>query len=330
MRDTETGTADSARLREAGEWWLRLQDSPGERQTAEWIAWSQGDPSNLEAFERVESVAHEMMGFSRAQRKELLAEFAPELVPAPRRSRLVPGRVSRLPWLAGLAAALAVAAAGLFYLQSPSSGTSTYSTERARHQDVTLVDGSRVTVGASSELAVSMSRQRRLVRLRDGEAYFEVRKDPGRPFVVEAGEISITAIGTAFDVRRIGERVVVSVTEGRVRVDQPTKQSLTLEAGERLAYGSETQVVRLSRVAPERVAGWRERRLEFVNEPLDVVIADINRYSGLHLKVSPEVGAFTFTGTVSPENLQSWLGALPSVLPVRVDRDDGGVTISPQ
>jgi transmembrane sensor len=229
--------------------------------------------------------------------------------------------------LLAAAAVLVVVLAGMFYFTSRPNGT-TYATDRALHQEVTLPDGSLLAVGASSVVTVQMRADERRIHLREGEAYFKVQKDSSRPFVVEAGDISITALGTAFDVRRTGRNVAVSVTEGRVRVMRPLGAALDVGAGERVAYEPGTQRFQTSAVSAQRALAWRERRLEFVNEPLEVVIANVNRYASTSIEIAdPAAARLTFTGTVLPEELPSWLNALPSVLPVRVERSGDDVRL---
>jgi transmembrane sensor len=84
---------------------------------------------------------------------------------------------------------------------------------------VPLADGSRVTLNTDSEVQVSLAREERVVNLNRGEAYFEVAKEPRRPFVVNAGNRRVVAVGTQFSVRRDGDTIQVIVTEGTVRME---------------------------------------------------------------------------------------------------------------
>jgi transmembrane sensor len=311
------------KLREASEWWVRLQEDSALEQGREWVAWSQNSPANLDAFDRVESLAAELRSLSAKDRTDLVGEFLGSS--SSRASSRTRKAFSR--WGLSLAAAIMLATAGLIYLIAPSDET-TYTTDRALHQEITLSDGSTLAVGASSIVSVQMRSDERRIRLRDGEAYFKVEKDSARPFVVDAGEIVVTAVGTSFDVRRTGRSVAVSVTEGRVRVAQRRGEGMLLSAGERVSYEPDTQHFSVSAVTPARATAWRERRLEFVNEPLEVVIANVNRYASRRIEIAdPAVARLAFTGTVLPEELASWLEALPSVLPVRVDHHSNEVRL---
>lgn len=87
-----------------------------------------------------------------------------------------------------------------------------------RNRVVALADGSRLAVGAGSNVDVRLGKDRREVVLDRGQAFFEVAHDPARPFYVIAGRAEIRVTGTRFDVRRVGDNVQVSVLDGRVEV----------------------------------------------------------------------------------------------------------------
>ncbi len=91
-----------------------------------------------------------------------------------------------------------------------------------------LADGSDVTVNTDSVLQSVISAGQRRVRLARGEAFFKVAHDSGRPFVVGAGNISVTALGTAFSVRNSGDTIIVTLVEGRVRILSDDGQNSTI------------------------------------------------------------------------------------------------------
>ena len=207
-------------------------------------------------------------------------------------------------------------------------------TQESEHRRIDLDDGSTIELGAASSLSVNYSSERRTVVLEAGEALFEVAKDPQRPFVVLAGNGTITAVGTAFNVRRDADRVVVTVTEGEVEVVQqggsitqvpddplteikpPARQSLAV--GERVEY-SAAGIARLENVAPAVATEWRNGRLRYRAESLKHVIPDVDRYSPQTVIIGDAaVGELQFTGTVFQDNADEWLRGLEAVFPVEV------------
>ncbi|MGH8063087.1 MAG: FecR family protein, partial [Pseudoxanthomonas sp.] len=137
------------------------------------------------------------------------------LVFAPRPAR----RPSRLPRYVGAAASLVLAVSlGWGWMQYTAVEQAAYSTPMGSVRTVLLSDGSQATLSSDSRIRIALSHGERHIDLQQGEAYFEVSKDPGRPFVVVAGERQVVAVGTRFAVRRDRSDLRVVVTEGTVRL----------------------------------------------------------------------------------------------------------------
>lgn len=190
-------------------------------------------------------------------------------------------------------AASAVLAIGVssFYLFKPDANE--FRTAVGGLTTVPVADGSRITLNTDSRIRVDLTDAERRVQLEQGEAYFEVAKDPSRPFVVAAGNHSVTAVGTAFSVRREGDDVRVNVTEGTVKVSASrgnSRASKTLRAGEEgvlLTAGSiaeskdDAVLVQKTGIAEiEQGLTWRSGTLTFRQTPLADAIAEFNRYNG--------------------------------------------------
>ncbi|MCW0416925.1 hypothetical protein NB689_002679 [Xanthomonas sacchari] len=184
-------------------------------------------------------------------------------------------------------------------------------------------------------MSTRFSAAQRHVDLIAGEAFFDVAHHAGRPFVVDAGGVSILDVGTAFDVSRDGERVEVAVTEGRVRIygagQVPADGSGGLEAvaGQRVSYDPAKPALQVSQIDVAQATAWRDHRLEFVDTPLDTVIARVNRYSDRPLRLDdPELARLSFTGTVDTQATAQWIEALPQVFPLRVRQGKDEIVLS--
>jgi transmembrane sensor len=151
-------------------------------------------------------------------------------------------------------------------------------TAAGESKPVTLADGSRITLNSRSALDIDVRADGRQATLRHGEAYFEIAKDPTRPFTITAGEARVSVVGTHFNIRMDREQTFVSVTEGRVRV-YPTARpdaAVLLEAGQQALIehgGAQTQAI-----DPFEVIAWRRGEILAYKTPLRTVVRELNRY----------------------------------------------------
>lgn len=156
-------------------------------------------------------------------------------------------------------------------------------TAKGEFRKVPLQDTSIATINSGSQIEVEFTGNRRKINLRKGEAWFEVAKDKSKPFIVEAGDARILAVGTAFSVRRFANGTEVLVTEGTVEVwsQDQTAQRRQLTAGERAFLAQEASAISVTRQPLEvnRKLAWREGKLVLKNQTLNDAVADFNRYS---------------------------------------------------
>jgi transmembrane sensor len=156
-------------------------------------------------------------------------------------------------------------------------------TAKGEFRKVPLQDKSIATINSGSQIEVQFTEKQRMVNLRQGEAWFEVAKDKSKPFIVEAGDARVRAVGTAFAVRRFADGTEVLVTEGTVEVwsKDGSAQRRLLSAGERAFLAHQANgisVVRQPNEVKRRLA-WREGKLILKNQTLSEAVADFNRYS---------------------------------------------------
>jgi transmembrane sensor len=286
--------------RAAADWFARLEDSTVSLdEVTAWQCWMRADPHHAAAFARMESTWHAIGGLS-PQRIE--AASAPEKP-----------RFAKFALAASVVAAICALAWGSYWLLAARHPT--LSTGVGENRELRLADGSRVTLGGHTKLVLHFNDRQRLVRIARGEALFSVAKDVTRPFEVQAGLTTITAIGTEFNVRRGEERVVVAVVEGRVAVARSegmrSQAPIQLDAGQqtRVDKSGITIATRLS--DPMSAVSWREGLLSFQSEPLRYVVEDVNRYAAKPIFIEdPRIAELRITGTVVNDNLSEWIGSL--------------------
>lgn len=213
-----------------------------------------------------------------------------------------------------------------------------YLTDVGQQSLAQLPDGSMLTLGGSSRVKLAFSRTERRVLLDQGEVFFDIAKDSARPFIVTLGSSEIEAIGTMFNINKRQDVVTISVLEGIVDVHgQPqiakvdaapaAQVSRPVRHTERLSQGQELELDRragtLSRLSQsinlERANDWRQGRLAYVNERLDRVLEDVNRYSARTLILGdPVLGELRYTGTVFSSQIDAWIEALQQTFNIKL------------
>ena len=150
---------------------------------------------------------------------------------------------------------------------------------KAKTEQTTLPDGSKVFMNKHSEIAYSINdKGERKVSLK-GEAFFEVKHDEKKPFVIQVNEVMIKDIGTAFNVKAVPENntVEVVVESGEVQFYTPANAGLSLVKGEKAIYEKNTG--RFTKVLPtptENTVSYKSKQFEFKATLLKEVVDQLN------------------------------------------------------
>ena len=200
-----------------------------------------------------------------------------------------------------------------------------YASRVGEIRSVALPDGSSVKLAGGSAISISFNRKSRQVALTRGEALFAVAHNKRRPFVVTTDSGSATAVGTAFNVHRDIGGTTVTVVRGVVDVVSEGARS---EIRTRLGQAMQVSYFRNGGMGPVRqvelpvVLGWERNKLNFFEQPLAAVVADLNRYSPKPIVIEDsEIGLMPITGSVNTDGIVEWLNGLASIGRVEVIQD---------
>jgi transmembrane sensor len=304
VKQSDPTATDITRLRQASEWVQRMHEPGADAPDEEWLRWCESDPRNLAAFERMQAIWIALPDASVAN---------PQVVAAQAQVR----HRGHLPALAASIVVLVGLAAWFAWHYSDEQVLDTAIGEQRR---ITLADGSHLDVAPDSRVTTHFTLLKRDVRLERGQAFFEVAHSATRPFTVHAGSLTVTAVGTGFDVRISTGETAVTVMQGRIKVspDAHGTQVVRAASGQRVTFSNSALKFSVTDVDPKVTSSWRGGTLQFVGESLEEVVGVINRYSTTHIVVAPALQQTRFTGTVSPPTVRDWFKALEQIYAVEV------------
>ncbi|EZH79738.1 iron dicitrate transport regulator FecR [Ectopseudomonas composti] len=190
-------------------------------------------------------------------------------------------------------------------------------TGTAERRELTLADGSRLSLNAGSAVNLDFSPGQRLLYLHQGSLVIQVTADATRPLVVRTAQGDARALGTRFLVERHNDSTRVVVLEHAVRVSLATGEQLDLQEGQS-ADLHRTHIEHLDGDQRYR-ADWQQGRLSVLDEPLQTVIDALRPYHRGLLRVAPEVRGLRVQGVFPLDDNERTFNALAETLPVKIE-----------
>lgn len=295
---------DLPTLEAAATWYVRLNSSPpSDTDHQAWRHWLAANPQHARAWARVEKLQNQWAG--------LPADVS--------LSTLAGVRARRRAVLKTLA--LLVAAGGSGWLASEQvpyrAMLADQRTATGQRRHLRLDDGSQIDLNTDSALDIAFNADLRLIRLHRGEILVQTARD-SRPFIIEAPQGSVRALGTKFSVRCGPTFTDVCVLDKAVELrplNHPS-QVLRLEAGQQAHFDRDQ--ISAPTPAPPGVGAWSQGMLTVIEWRLGDFIAELNRYRPGVLRCSPGVAHLRLSGAFRIDDTDTILENLSQSLPVRV------------
>jgi transmembrane sensor len=332
----EGGRIGRALRAEASAWVAKLHGPERSPDLEEdFRAWLGANPDHARAFEHITEIWDALGSVNVGGLPRLASN---ETLEARSRTEYVKPRARVLH---AFAAVLLLAAAGVgSWLYITHKAPRLYLTGIGEERIVTLDDGSRVYLNSDTRLDVDLEKHARKIELQGGEAYFEVTRDPGRPFTVTAGDHTVTALGTSFVVRYDPERTAVTLLEGKVAVAGSSASSndgqppanpsgsaerrgsgILLAPGQRITF-EQGGTSAIDTPRPETTAAWRRGEVVFDNTPLKTAIAEMSRYQRQHLVLDDvSTGELPISGIYQTGKSQDFAQAVAAIYDLEVETD---------
>ena len=187
----------------------------------------------------------------------------------------------------------------------------------------TLDDGSRIALSAKSDMEVTYYRHERHVLLKEGEAIFEVTKDPDRPFVVETDTARVTVLGTRFAVNRLDQLVRVSVDHGKVKVEPKVEDTQNVSTEPRIITNGQVvevypnhATVLVNRPASDAFS-FLNGRLVFDRADVNEIATTVSRYRQKPVH-SMGKDIRNISADINIKDIDQFLRGLPNIAPVSI------------
>ena len=191
-----------------------------------------------------------------------------------------------------------------------------------------LPDGSRIFLNRDSEADIAYEQTHRRITLVRGNAFFQVKTNPWRPFIIQADGREITVVGTEFDVRKQGTEITVSVARGIVALRDATEDTpVYLRAGDEAVSMARGHKPLISHIPPEQAGEWRNGQISLTDTPLREVVSRLAPYHSRTISLAANTEDLRVSGRVNTDDAGSFFTALPQVLPVSVTEQPNGTLL---
>ncbi|MFT3801139.1 MAG: FecR domain-containing protein [Burkholderiaceae bacterium] len=301
---------------QASEWLtVMMSGEVSDEERERWLRWRAAHPDHERAWQHLESVIGKMKRMSPRAAYNALSPYAEgSSGPAGRRKAL-----RALLWAGGILGGSGLLASRSQTWQQMAADFRTGTGER---QNLTLADGSAITLDTATAIDVRFDSRQRLVRLVAGEvlivtAHAASAAVDSRPFVVETTDGRVRALGTRFTVRRRDDDTRVAVLESAVEITPRSGgRARVLRAGERVSFSREA--IGEPEAAGAHEDAWTRGQLLADDMRLRDFVAELGRYRAGIVRCAPEVAELRVSGVFPLQDTDRILASLPRVLPVQV------------
>lgn len=276
--------------------------------------------------------------------------------PEPQSSSLFGAQADQRRWPWAMAALLLVSIFTGYWLWQgelkPDVKADRYVTAVGEQKNVILRDGTKMMLNTGTQLFVEYSQSFRRVTLERGEVYFDVTPNPQQPFTVDLGPRSITVLGTAFNIHKTFDAFTLALVEGEVSIHLPNQLASTsspimradnqdlirlqsavqrrIKAGTTVEFDNETGEL-AAYLSPNinKQLRWRTGLLSFKNEPLALVVKELNRYSRKKILIEDSsIMDMEIYATIRLDQIGAALEGLENTIPIKVTKSFDSIALS--
>ncbi|MGR3812295.1 FecR family protein [Jiulongibacter sp. NS-SX5] len=278
-----------------------------------WIQQSEANRKELEAYHKIWNGSNK-------------SNFNPDIDAAWQKVSSATVSKSKKSYWAFAAAIAAILAFGVYFLFNDSPEEIQYLglTTENNQTEYTLEDGSTVTLNAFSHLEYpeSFTEKERRVKL-IGEAFFDISKNPEKPFIIEANGTEVRVLGTSFNIQARDENVKVSVNSGKVEFSKTEQTKVVLTKGEEAQYESSNDTIKTAPILDRNIFAFKTKIFEFDKSKLPEVIQTLNKGYLSNIKLEGTAWeTYEITTRFENEKLTDALDIIAETLDLKVIRKE--------
>ncbi|MGQ7870111.1 FecR family protein [Sunxiuqinia sp. sy24] len=193
---------------------------------------------------------------------------------------------------------------------------------------IELSDGTRVTLNRDTKINYpdKFGDDSREVSI-EGEAFFEVTPNPNKPFIIHAGEATVSVLGTSFTVNAYpqDDRIEVIVASGKVQVSkQETIEDIILDPGDKGTFITSSKQLIKSQNADPNFLAWKTRTLVFNETSLSEVVKQLNKVYRVRIEIQDhELDNLLLNAHFEKESLDFILKVISTTHGLKVDTENG-------
>jgi transmembrane sensor len=198
--------------------------------------------------------------------------------------------------------------------------STTVTTSEGEKAHIYLADSTYIVMNSGSkiEYTTDYNIRERKVKL-SGEAFFNVRTNTEKPFVVLLGKVSVSATGTRFNVLSYDndDRIETTLEEGKIQVAIAGQETIDLRTGQQAVFFTKTNKVIVRDVSTETYISWKENKLRFNDTPFEEVLRKISRRYNVTFEIrNTDLLELKYTATFIDESIEDVMQMLKTVSPI--------------
>lgn len=246
------------------------------------------------------------------------------------RQELKERRLFSLDWRIAASIAAILGVASLLYITSPDVEPVRSMTTISETKSDTLPDGSKVFLNKKSELtfAFNPASKSRKVKLK-GEAFFQVKHEETKPFIIEADEVLVRDIGTEFNLKAYPDKdtIEIVVTEGEVQFYTLKNSGLNLKAGESARYLKKLKEFQRIAKPDTNVLAYKTKVFNFNNTDLQSVVNLLNEIYNTRISLAPKLADCRLTAHFNEHNPNTIIEVIAETMGLSISHKENEVVL---